>query len=452
VSESRSTVSLERPRAPDALPEARLTVVHPPELGGATRISGPIALGRKADDGVVVLAHPTVSRRHVAIDARGGAFFARDLDSHNGSWLGGAPLGAGDAPLADQAVLRVGDVVLVFEEAPLGDAVRCPVSRDEVPGDAVAIERMRRDLARAAADAAPLLIVGETGTGKERIAAEAHRVSGRRGPLVSLNCAALSPQLVESQLFGHVKGAFTGAGEAQPGLFRAAERGTLFLDEVGELSAELQAKLLRAIQEREVLAVGATRPVRVDVRVVAATHRELAAAAEAGAFRRDLYARLSLWELHVPALRRRRVDVLGWIERLDALHRRERGLDGRLALTAGAAEALVLADWPLNLRAIDRLVRQFAEAGEPLRADQVPAWVRAAAAGAAGSGSAAATATATESADEAPKPPVPSREEFVAAYEKLGGSVRALARHFQRDRRQIYRWVEQYGLRDVTER
>src|SRR5207245_8836713 len=116
------------------------------------------------------------------------------------------------------------------------------------------------------------------------------------------NCAALSPQLVESQLFGHLKGAFTGAGEAQPGLFRAAAGGTLLLDEVGDLPLDIQPKLLRVIQEREVLAVGGTRAQRVDVRVVAATHRDLGREAEAGRFRPDLYARLSLWELRVPSL------------------------------------------------------------------------------------------------------------------------------------------------------
>src|SRR5439155_5219367 len=133
------------------------------------------------------------------------------------------------------------------------------VSREAVPGDAPLMTRLRRDLAQAATDAAPLLLVGGTGTGKERIAAEAHRLSGRKGPLLSVNCAALSPQLVESQLFGHVKGAFTGAGEAQPGLFRAAAGGSLLLDEVGELPIDIQPKLLRVIQEREVLAVGATK-------------------------------------------------------------------------------------------------------------------------------------------------------------------------------------------------
>src|SRR6185295_11015283 len=174
----------------------------------------------------------------------------------------------------------------------------------------------------AATDPAPVLLHGESGTGKERIAGELHRLSGRKGRLIAVNCAALSRELVESQLFGHQKGAFTGATELHPGYFRAAQGGTLFLDEIGELSLEVQPKLLRAIQQGEVQAVGSTQPAHVDVRVVAATNRELQQAVNAGQFRADLYARLSLWELRVPPLRERRADLFPWIDRL---HGRWRG-------------------------------------------------------------------------------------------------------------------------------
>jgi DNA-binding NtrC family response regulator len=411
--------------------EARFRVVFPASLRARISAAGRGQFGRQPEEGVTVLEHPTVSRHHLAWEA--GA--VRDLGSRNGSWLDGVKLGA--ASLHDNAVLRVGDVLLIYEEGSEEDEPG--VARDAAPGDAPAMARLRRELARAAGDAAPLLLVGETGTGKERIAAEAHRLSARKGPLLSVNCAALSPQLVESQLFGHLKGAFTGAGDAQPGLFRAAQGGTLFLDEIGELPLEIQPKLLRAIQEREVLAVGATKPARIDVRVVAATHRDLGVEAEAGRFRRDLYGRLSLWELRVPALRERRGDLLEWLERLDLLHRRERGRAAPLQLTADAAEALLLADWPLNLRALDRLVRHFGDLGHALRKDELPSWV-------------AVTETPASAPPGAgstgPRPAVPTQEEFEAAYQELSGSVRALARKFQRDRRQIYRWLEQYGLKE----
>src|SRR5204863_5350836 len=139
------------------------------------------------------------------------------------------------------------------------------VERSAVPGDALEIRRLRSRLSRAAPDLSPVLIIGETGTGKEQIAGEVHRRSGRKGPFIPVNCATLGEQLIESQLFGHVKGAFTGATSDQPGLFRAAEGGTLFLDEIGEMPRELQPKLLRAIQEREVRAVGSSKSEKVDV-------------------------------------------------------------------------------------------------------------------------------------------------------------------------------------------
>src|SRR5262249_22299544 len=159
---------------------------------------------------------PTVSRAHVTI-VWDGAHVAADAGSRNGSWLDGAPLRAEPRPLRDGSVLRLGDVLLVYEQGPEGDDDA--VSREAIPGRSRAAAALRAALAEAAPDRAPLLLVGETGVGKERAAEEVHRLSGRRGPLVRVNCAALSAQLVEAQLFGHVRGAFTGATEAQPGLF-----------------------------------------------------------------------------------------------------------------------------------------------------------------------------------------------------------------------------------------
>jgi transcriptional regulator with GAF, ATPase, and Fis domain len=252
---------------------------------------------------------------------------------------------------------------------------------------------------------------------------------------VSVNCAALSPQLIESQLFGHTKGAFTGATDSQTGLFLTADGGSLFLDEIGELPLELQAKLLRAIAEGEVRAVGAARSQRVDVRVLGATNRDLAGAAESGTFRRDLYARLSLWELNVLPLRKRRADLLWWIGRRWQGWQSERGLRAtELRFDADAAEKLILGAWPLNLRGVNRLVRDLGECTHPVGLGDLPLWLDDKREG-------------ERSPPAAANKPIPTREEIVAAYEKLKGSVRALARHFGRDRRQIYRWLTQYGLR-----
>jgi transcriptional regulator with GAF, ATPase, and Fis domain len=251
---------------------------------------------------------------------------------------------------------------------------------------------------------------------------------------------------VESQLFGHAKGAFTGATEAQPGLFRAAHGGTLFLDEIGELPTALQPKLLRALQEGEILPVGATQPIRVDVRMVAATHRDLARAVADGSFREDLYARLAMVELVVPPLRDRRVDLLGWIDRIAAAWSARRGQETPLHFDADAAEALLRFAWPLNLRGIERLVHELAAAAPTgaIGRAALPGWLAGARADAADS-PAPVRAAASASEREA----TPTREEFTRAFHELSGSVHGLARRFDRDRRQIYRWIEAYGLAEA---
>jgi transcriptional regulator with GAF, ATPase, and Fis domain len=253
-----------------------------------------------------------------------------------------------------------------------------------------------------------------------------------------VNCAALSPQLVESQLFGHAKGAFTGALSPHEGLFRAADGGTIFLDEIGELPRELQPKLLRVLQEGEVHPVGETRPVKVDVRVVSATLRDLTEMVDEGAFRLDLYARLSPWEIHVPALSERRADILPWLERLHAAWHEEREDSGEtvpLRFEANAVERILLHDWRDNLRGLDRLVHR-ACAEQSGVVDVRPA----------------ASAPSTPDRPSSPaRKDKPTREELAEVLEAHDGSVRATAKHYDRDRRQIYRWLDQYGLRPKDE-
>jgi transcriptional regulator with GAF, ATPase, and Fis domain len=424
--------SVKRARSPAG---ARLHVVHPSPLVERIELpaGAPLIFGRTRADGVHALRHATVSRRHFELgwDEALGTHTGRELGSRNGSFVDGHAVDDAPRPLGDGALLRLGDVLAVYERAESLPPDPPEVDNDAIPGASVAMQRLRAQAARAAVDAAPVLIVGATGAGKERIAAEVHRLSARKGRLVPVNCAALSPQLVESQLFGHIKGAFTGATESQPGLFVAAEGGTLFLDEIGELPLELQAKLLRGIAEGEVRSIGATRSQRVDVRVIAATNRDLAGAAENGSFRRDLYARLSLWELTVPPLERRRADLLWWVARLWRDWQRERGAgESELRFDSDAAERLLLSPWPLNLRGVHRLIREL-DGGKLIGAGDLPRWLDDGEPRSAASG----------------KKPIPTREELVTAHRQLGGSVHALARHFERDRRQIYRWLEQHGLR-----
>jgi transcriptional regulator with PAS, ATPase and Fis domain len=395
---------------------------------------GAVTIGR---EGANALEDPTVSRRHVGISWADGHIVA-DLGSSHGCRLDGRPL-ARPTRLDNGAVLRLGDVFLVYEIGDPDDT--SAVSKSAIPGQALSIRALRIQLARAATDPSPVLLLGETGTGKEWIARELHRLSGRKGPLIALNCAALSTQIVESQLFGHVKGAFTGATTDQVGMFRAADGGTLFLDELGELPLELQPKLLRALQDGSITPVGGTRATQTDVRVIAATNKDLQAAIAQGGFRLDLYSRLAMWELAIPPLRARRVDLLAWIARLgDAWSLTRSQPARRIALMPDAIETLLLHPWSDNLRGIDRLVHALRS--DPTRLQitlgDLPPWL------------AAPTAEPAQDDDDEPRKarrPAPTREEFERAYAEHAGNVRALARHFDRDRRQIYRWLETYGLR-----
>ncbi len=430
----------------------RLHVVHPPELALCMDLPRErLVLGRRPDEEPsLALAHRTVSRAHAAIEwsATADGHVMWDLGSHNGSWTGRERLEGRPAQLVDGAVLRFGDVLAVYEKR-RNDAIDVTdrVSPDEIPGASASAVTLRTQVALAAPDPSPALVLGETGTGKERISAEIHRLSGREGRFCAVNCAALSPTLVESQLFGHVKGAFTGATAAQQGLFRSADGGTLFLDEVGELPLELQAKLLRVLQEGEVMPLGSSRSYSVDVRVIAATNADLAARVEDGTFRRDLYARLAMWVVDVPALRDRRADLMSWMDRLFAVWVAQRELPAHLQLqwSASAAHAVMTADWPENLRGLERLVHGVAlhgRTGAAIGVEQLPAWFVEALA------EPEPTTPAPSVKVPAAKPPAPTADELRAFFDEHGWSVRAAARHYQRDRRQIYRWIKRFGLKE----
>lgn len=220
---------------------------------------------------------------------------------------------------------------------------------------------MRALLARAeqlARAEASVLITGESGTGKEVLARHIHAASRRsRGPFVALNCAALPENLLESELFGHEKGAFSGAIAARKGKFEQAERGTLLLDEIGEMDPRLQAKLLRAIQEREVDRLGGAQPVKVDVRILAATNRDLPAEVRAGRFREDLYFRLNVVQLRIPALRERSEDILALATHFATRYSAANGLPDR-PLAPSAAARLMAHPWPGNVRELENAMHR----------------------------------------------------------------------------------------------
>ncbi|MBZ5711643.1 sigma 54-interacting transcriptional regulator [Nannocystis pusilla] len=440
-----TTISAEPPRrSVEAPPTARLVIVYPRALARVIDLDdGAITLGRHAGGkDMRAVEHPTVSRRHAVVrwDAGAASHCIADLGSRNGTRLDGQAIATSPRFLVDQTVLRIGDVLVVYERGAVpGPAPH--VDLDALPGESLAARRLRAAVARAAVDRAPVLVLGETGAGKESVAAELHRLSGRRGPLVVVNCAALSAQLVESQLFGHVRGAFTGATGEHAGMFRAAAGGTLFLDEVGELPLDLQPKLLRAVELGEVVAVGSTQPHRIDVRVIAATNRSLAAEVAAGRFRRDLHARLALWEVEVPFLRARRADIVDWIDRLHRQWCAPRGSVEPLEFAVEAVESLLLGVWTDNLRALQRFVHGCGKDLRRVERDALPRWIR--------DETPATPDNATPDGDASHRPhirPRPTRDELLTALAAHAWSLRATARHFSRDRKQIARWVDMYAI------
>lgn len=234
--------------------------------------------------------------------------------------------------------------------------------RSAIVGGSAALKRLKNTIERVAPTTLPVLILGESGTGKEVFATALHQASGRRGPLIMANCAALSPTLIESELFGHVRGAFTGADCAYSGLIAAADGGTFFLDEIGDLPRELQAKLLRVLEERAVRAVGSSTARSVNVRIVAATCRDIQALAQADLFRTDLWYRLAGAVLTIPPLRDRPEDIPPLVEHFLSAA----ATDGnpRKTLAPGTLDYLLRRRWPGNVRELNHAVQRAVALGE----------------------------------------------------------------------------------------
>jgi two-component system response regulator HydG len=261
------------------------------------------------------------------------------------------------------------------EATALKTALRARFAAESLVGGSAGLQAVRERIARVADAPAPVIILGETGTGKGLVARALHADSRRAGkPFVAVNCAALPESLLESELFGHVKGAFTGATADRPGLFAEADGGTLFLDEIGEMTPGLQAKLLHALESGVVRPVGSTRSRAVDVRIVAATHRDLPAAVKAGAFREDLLYRLDVVAIVVPALRDRREDIPALIEHLMEEARRRYPRSPVRRLEPAALEALRRRAWPGNVRELANTVEKLVllGRGEEIAVDELP--------------------------------------------------------------------------------
>lgn len=397
---------------------------------------------------VLRLPDPRISGAHAGLVLIDGRWVLEDLGSLNGTFVNGAS--EKRIALFDRDVVTVGhaafvycDAVKVPQEAAEGEAQRATASS---LGLATLNPTLQLEFARLAAAARsragmPILLYGSTGVGKEVAAKAVHAWSGRRGRFVAINCAAISESLAESELFGHRKGAFSGAGEERPGLVRSASGGTLFLDEIGDLPLGLQGKLLRVIQEREVLPVGETRPQPVDLLVVAATHRDLDKMVEAGRFRQDLLARLAGYVLTLPPL----------AERLEDLGLLIGSILGRLASNSAekvcfrpaAVRALFGYKWPSNIRELEKcLMRALTRAQDAkIELEHLPDALRA-------SPASPTSARAAQDGAEAALAPheLRQREELDNLLRKHDGKIARVAAVLEKHRMQVQRLVKRYGL------
>lgn len=384
----------------------------------------------------LVIADSWMSGTHARITRNGTGFTLEDAGSKNGTLDAEAQKIETSCPLTDGMIFAVGRTLLLFRSqvAHRANMVR---SRDLTPPDpdlatfCPSFVKATEAMQAVAASTLPVLILGETGTGKEVAARAMHRMSGRTGRFIAVNCGGIPEGLLESELFGVIKGAFSGAHADREGLVLAAHEGTLFLDEIGELPATAQSSLLRVLQERCVVAVGGTQAQDVDFRLVAATHRDLAAATIEGEFREDLLARLSGLEVHLPPLRDR-IEDFGLL--IGRLLETQGSTDATLTLRA----ALRLAGhtWPHNIRELGRALEVgLALAGmDPVKVEHLPPNLR--------------------QADAQPKrllvPLSPEdlaiKQKLVAALEAHGGNVSAVARDLEKARMQIHRWMKRFNL------
>jgi transcriptional regulator with PAS, ATPase and Fis domain len=342
-----STTVRTAPRTVERHARLALYVLEPRGIYVVDRV---ILVGRAAECDVVMAADTASSRVHLRLEPDGDAVRITDVDSRNGTFLDGYEVHG--TVSVSRGVLRFGDTVGVIAAAPDDDD-----SADVTPlvGGA-SLAKCRRIISLVAPTDLPLLVTGETGTGKEVVARWAHERSGRSGVLVSVNCAALPESLLEAELFGHVKGAFTGAAQRSRGLIASAAGGTLFLDEVGELPLAVQAKLLRVLEDHVVRPIGADGGAGqvVDFRVISATNVDLRAAVLRGSFRADLYARLSAVEIAMSPLRARIEDLALLVEHL--LRRAELAT----SVSPDALEAIARHAWPQNVRQLDFALRRAA--------------------------------------------------------------------------------------------
>lgn len=399
---------------------------------------------------VIQIPDGHVSSSHAKIERILGRWTLIDLSSKNGTFVNTEAVRRRE--LSDGDAIEVGRTIFLFR-----DAVPVPIAPIATSHAAESMLRtlwppLERDfalLAELARSRVSIVLRGETGTGKEVAARAIHALSGRRGALVPVNCGALPPTLVESTLFGHKKGSFSGATEDQPGLVRASDGGTLFLDEIGDLPLASQTALLRVLQESEVTPVGASRSVHVDLRVVSATHHDLERMVEEGRFRSDLWARLAGHVFALPPVRERRED-LGLLLKaiLDHLAT-ETPFAAQVALDLDAARAMLRYDWPRNVRELHKsiataVVLAHASRSTVVQLEHLPAAL------ATRRGSEHPLDGDADADDASTRPLSPEeerhRDELIALLREHAGNLAAVARVVGKGRTQVQRWMKRYGL------
>jgi transcriptional regulator with GAF, ATPase, and Fis domain len=344
------------------LRRCKLVVIKGAQRGTEFVVSGDVFRVGKAPENDLVLADETVSRVHfeIARDAKG--YLVRDMKSTNGTFLDGAEVK--EAYLRAGSVIGLGACELKF--TPFEERIEILPSEKESLGEMVGKSPAMREIfgliEKIAPTDATVLIEGETGTGKDMIARTLHQLSPRHGnPFIVVDCGAVAGTLIESELFGHEKGSFTGAVAARQGAFELASGGTVFLDELGELSLDLQPKLLRVLEQRELRRVGGTKTIKVDLRVIAATRKDLRSEVEKGKFREDLYFRLNVVPITAPSLRERREDIPLLIDAmLGKLGTSTAGVPGSggVELPEASRAALMAHDWPGNVRELRNVIER----------------------------------------------------------------------------------------------
>jgi hypothetical protein len=442
--DSSSTLTTEAfPRGRDEDPDGPGVVmifsVNRPTLTALPLLSDPIVIGRRTKAGICIPLDSRMSRTHAKIRAIGDRLEVADLQSHNGTFVDGIRVTETVFSQLPRA-LRIGDTVFIFVPR-IGPFLGRGVDIDDgvVVGPVLAL--VREKLAAIAGAGGNVLLTGPTGVGKE-LAARHFHASGRHpsGPLVPVNCATIPPAIAERLLFGAQRGAYSGADANVDGYVQAAHGGTLFLDEIAELEPAVQAKLLRVVETKEVLPLGATRARKVDFQLCGATLKDLRAEVAAGRFREDLYHRVGRPEVRIPSLRER-AEEIPWLAATEL-----RRLDERFAPTASLMEACLLRDWPGNVREFLREMQEAAmsanaDARTLLHATDLPTLD---------------VADASDHSSPEERAAARSQEQILDALRDEGGNVSRAARKLGMHRNQLRRWLAAQGFdvsnfRDRTE-